>query len=150
MVEIVPTTGCGALRFGESYDAVISMFGIPKTIETHEKRGYINLFYENLQIALTNGALFTEKRPNSEFRVITIMCSDPNAILFGRKVIGLSLHRFLRWISKKGLRFERESEMTFVAGRSALHVKDLGLTVDFCEDRLRRVIVETPFSNLFG
>lgn len=149
MVEILPLTGCSTLRFGESYDATMSAFGKPKAVEADEDRGYMTAVYENLQVVLTNGTLFTD-RPSSEFRVITIMCSDPNVILFGRKVIGLSFRHFSRWTSRRGMRCASESGISSVTGWKALHFPDMGLTVDFWKDRLRRIIVEISFSNLFG
>jgi hypothetical protein len=135
-MEIKIGIGLDNLIFGMSQDEVKSILGMADKITETEKEEGIVCYFNKLLIK-------TKFDKNEDCRMYSIEVFNPEAIMFGQKIIDADMQKILKILESNDCeKIEREDYDTF----ETIFCEEIWSTFLFEFDRLRSV----EFSPLFG
>jgi hypothetical protein len=123
--DIKPLAGCGVLRFGQTIDDVVALLGDAEEIDQIDEDDMMNtviLHYWERGISV-----FFEGVDKSV--VSCIETDNPDSVLFGTKVFGLSMEKLIALMKKNGY---ENHEIEVEEGENRISFED-GL-IDFFYD----------------
>lgn len=135
-MKIIPGVAVGAVKFGDTGQAVETALGKPQSVSKTED-DEIEWLYEKLGLSL----YFEGATP----RLTSVLVESPAATLFGERIVSMQIDRFIAVVKQNGGTVEisdlSDDEGTF------LIVPEMGLFVNIEDTIVASVVVEAAAEN---